>query len=156
MGYLWPPGRRRITLVATMRPLALTSVLLAAVVATAPLAAQDAAKTKKPKVAKSDTTPKVYKPSPFWQSTAPFEMSLTINMDQVKRDKDKTKVIWHEAVVTYTDSGKTDTLPARVRARGISRLKICTLIPPLWVDFMSDNTKKTPFAHLNRFKLVSA
>ena len=44
-----------------MRPLALTSVLLAAVVAAAPVRAQDAAKTKKPKAAKSDTTPKVYK-----------------------------------------------------------------------------------------------
>lgn len=139
-----------------MRPLALTSVLLAAVVAAAPVRAQDAAKTKKPKAAKSDTTPKVYKAAPFWESTVPFELSLTVNIDQVKRDKDKTKVIWHTASVSYTDSGKAVTLPARLRARGISRLKICNLIPPLWVDFASEDTKKTAFAHINRFKLVSA
>src|SRR5207302_203876 len=121
-------------------------------VATAPVRAQA---TKKPKAPKTDSVPKVYKPSPFWASTEPFELSLTVNIDKVKKDKEKAKATWHTASVSYTDSGKPVTIPARVRTRGISRLKICTLIPPLWVDFASEDVKKTPFAHINRFKLVS-
>lgn len=140
-----------------MRTLSLTAVLLAALVAATPALAQDApAKTKKPKAAKSDSGLKAYKPSPFWETTRPFEMSLTINIDKVKKDRDKSKATWHTASVTFGDSGTAaTTIPARVRARGISRLKICTLIPPLWVDFASKDTKNTTFAHLNRFKLVS-
>jgi hypothetical protein len=144
-----------------MRPLTLTTVLLAAVVAAAPgVRAQDSAAhakgaKKAAKAAKADSLAKPVKPAPFWESTVPFEMTLTINIDQVKKDKNKAKATWHTASVSFADSGKTVTLPARVRARGISRLKICTLIPPLWVDFASTDTKKTAFAHLNRFKLVS-
>jgi hypothetical protein len=143
-----------------MRPLTLTSVLLAAVVAIAPARAQGGATRvkgakKAARVAKADSSLKPVKPSPFWESTMPLEMSLTINLDQVRKDRDKAKNTWHTATVSFTDGGKTDTIPARVRTRGISRLKICTLLPPLWVDFASADTKQTVFAHLNRFKLVS-
>ena len=143
-----------------MRPLTLTSVLLAAVVAIAPARAQGGAARvkgvkKAAKEAKADSTHKAFKLSPFWESSAPLELTLTINIDRVKKERDKAKATWHVASVSYTDGGKTDTIPARVRTRGISRLKICTLIPPLWVDFASEDTKKTTFARLNRFKLVS-
>ncbi len=144
-----------------MRPLPLTSVLLAAIVAATSVPAQDSGThvkgaKKALKAARADSSPKIFKLSPFWESSVPFEMTLTVNIDQVKKDRDKSKAIWHTASVRYTDGGDTVTIPARVRTRGISRLKICTLIPPLWVDFRSEDTKKTPFAHLNRFKLVSA
>ena len=143
-----------------MRPLRLTSVLLAVLVAAATARAQGGAARvkgarKAARAAKADSAHKPVKPSPFWESSAPLELTLTINVDQVKRDRDKSKAIWHTASVSFTDGGTTDTIPARVRTRGISRLKICTLIPPLWVDFASTDTKKTVFAHLNRFKLVS-
>jgi hypothetical protein len=144
-----------------MRLHTLSSVLLAAVVAVAPARAQDTAvhvkgAKKALKAARADSSLKPFKLSPFWESSVPFEMTLTINIDRVKKDRDKSKATWRTASVSYVDSGDTVTLPARVRTRGISRLKICTLIPPLWVDFRSEDTKKTAFAHLNRFKLVSS
>ena len=111
--------------------------------------------------------PKAAKPSPFWQSTVPFEMTLTVNFKKVSETclgrttiafgscQDKLDAApWVPATVTYVDSGATVTLPARVRARGVSRLRLCDLAPPLWVDFKSADTKKRVFDRLNRFKLV--
>ena len=131
---LWPRRASRITLVATMRIRIVSHALVVAVIAAAPgLRAQDATKRK---------------PSPFWQSTVPFEMTLTVNFKKVSETclgrrtiafgscQDKLdSAPWVPATVTYVDNGATVMLPARVRARGISRLRICDLVPPLWVDF---------------------
>lgn len=144
-----------------MRPPNLSIALLAAALAAAPaVRAQDSAAKAKAakkaaKAANPDSIIKPAKPAPFYESTTPFELTLTMNIEAVKKERDKTKATWHTASVSYTDSGKTVTIPARVRTRGISRLRICTLIPPLWVDFASDDVKKSAFARINRFKLVS-
>lgn len=111
--------------------------------------------------------PKAAKPSPFWQSTAPFAMTVTVNLEKVSEKCLGARTIsfgtcehtldtapWVSATVTYADSGATVTLPARVRARGVNRLRTCDLVPPLWVDFKSADTKTRVFSHLNRFKLV--
>jgi hypothetical protein len=136
-----------------MRMLIVSHTLLVAVIAVAPgLRAQDAAKKKA---------------SPFWQSTAPLEMTLTLDFRKVSENCVVRRTIafgpcqnqqdsapWVQATVAYVDNGATVTLPARVRARGVSRLRACDLTPPLWVDFKRADTKKSIFVRINRFKLV--
>jgi hypothetical protein len=105
------------------------------------------------------------KPAPFWQSTAPFEMTLTVNLKKVSEkclgrstiafgpcDDPKDSAPWMWAAVMYVDGGSMVTLPARVRARGVSRFRICDLIPPLWVDF--NGAGQRAFDGIHRFKLV--
>jgi hypothetical protein len=126
-----------------MRILSVTKALLAAGLVFAPcLSAQDSAAAKPAKV------------SSFWQSLPPFEMTLTVNLKKVRGDR-MEDAPWEPATVSFTDSGKTITIPARVKTRGNSRLKVCTLFPPLWVDFSKGADKKLAFDHLNRFKLVT-
>ena len=142
-----------------MRPLALTHIVLAAALATAPLLhAQDSthkgkALRKANKKAELNIDLKPAKVSQFWLSQTPFEMTLTINLKKIRNDK--VNGPWEPATVTYVDSGTTITLPVRVRARGHSRLKICTSFPPVWINFDKADTKKQIFDHLNKFKLVS-
>jgi hypothetical protein len=137
-----------------------TRLLLAAalLLAAIPVQAQDQTKKTKSekKKEKSDTTPpKPGKVSEFWKGTAPLEITLTVNLKKIRGDRDKAQAPWESATFSYVDSGKTVTVPARVKSRGISRLKICSLFPPVWVDFASSDTKKLLLDHLNRFKLVT-
>jgi len=136
------------------RLLLAAALLLAAL----PVQAQDATKKTKSekKKEKSDTTPpKPSKVSEFWKSTTPLEITLTVNLKKIRGDRDKSQAPWEWGQFSYVDSGKTVTVPARIKARGISRLKICSLFPPVWVDFAGSDTKNLLLAHLNRFKLVT-
>src|SRR6266581_1427663 len=64
---LWPGRSSGITLVATMQlPIVSHALLVAAVATASGLPAQGNSK-----------------PAPFWQSTAPFEMTLTVNLKKV-------------------------------------------------------------------------
>ena len=154
-----------------MRTLALSKILLVAGLLAAPdLRAQDTtppkgkhgkAQGKAKKVKTQDTTQataegkaKPVKVSHFWDSVDPFEMTLTLNLKRVRNDK-MASAPWEPATLSFADSGTTVTLPIRVRTRGISRLKICTHFPPIWVDFVGGDTKKHIFSHVKRFKLVS-
>jgi hypothetical protein len=112
-------------------------------------------------------TPRSAEPAPFWRSNAPLEMTLTINFAKVSETCLGRRTIaygscqekldaapWERATVAYVDNGASVALPARVRVRGVSRLRMCDLAPPLWVDFKSADTKKRVFNGVNRFKLV--
>lgn len=129
--------------------------LLVTAIAAAPGLRAQSATTAKPKI------------SPFWLPVAPSEMTLTFNVQKVREkclgprtiafgscDNKQDSAPWVPATVSYTEKGATVSLAARVRARGLSRLRTCDLVPPLWVDFKGADTKKHVFARVKRFKLV--
>ena len=95
-----------------------------------------------------------YRSSRFWESTTPFELTLSVNLKQLMTDKGDPGP-WRAATVAYMNGAEPKTHPARVRTRGRSRLKICDRFPPIWVDFVKEDVKGTEFQRLNRFKLVS-
>jgi len=137
----------------TIRTLS-SATLLVAVMASAPrLTAQDSA-ARAAAATKAAKPAKPFKLSEFWKSTVPFELTLTVNLKRLKDDK-MDLAPWEAATVTYTEGAASVTHPARVRTRGISRLKICNFFPPIWIDFNSKDTKSHVFDNLNRFKLVS-
>jgi hypothetical protein len=95
-----------------------------------------------------------YRSSRFWESTTPFEMTLSLNLKQIQSDKGDPGP-WRAATVSYANAGAVKTHPARVRTRGRSRLKLCDRFPPVWVDFAKEDVKGGELQRLNRFKLVS-
>lgn len=113
------------------------------VIAAAPLAGQPDSARPKDK----------YVSSKFWESTTPFELTLSVNMKSLQTDKGDPGP-WRAATISYTDAAPK-THAVRVRTRGRSRLKICDRFPPVWVDFAKANVKGTQLQKLNRFKLVS-
>ena len=107
--------------------------------------------TKQSKTPKAD---KVAKPSPFFESEKPLELTLTANFRQLRGDKG-TEHPWRPGTLSYTaDDGKPVTAPVRVRTRGIWRLKTCQF-PPTRLNFVKDSTKATVFKGLDQPKLVS-
>jgi hypothetical protein len=131
------------------RPLALVFL---AVFASTPLA--QVAQTGAPKDAAKDPVKDSYRSSKFWESPAPFELTLTTNVKQINADVGDPGE-WRAATVSYASDGTLKTHAARIRTRGRSRLKICDRFPPLWVDFAKEDVKGTELQRLNRFKLVS-
>lgn len=130
------------------RPLAL-ALLLGASTAFAQVA-----QTGAPKDPPKDPTKNSYRSSRFWESTTPFELTLTTNLKQINSDTGDPGP-WRTATVTYMNGAEPKTHAARIRTRGRSRLKICDRFPPIWVDFVKEDVKGTEFQRLNRFKLVS-
>jgi hypothetical protein len=125
-------------------PLPFRRALLLVFAAASTAAAQTAEEPKKDK----------YVSSKFWESTTPFELTLTTNFKQINADTGDPGP-WRAATVSYLSDGVMKTHPARIRTRGRSRLKICDRFPPLWLDFAKEDVKGTDLQHLNRFKLVS-
>jgi hypothetical protein len=113
-------------------------------------------KTAKPdKAEKSDSARKdKYTSSKFWESTAPFDMTISVNMKSLLKDKGDPGP-WRAGTVAYVSDSSLKTHPVRLRTRGRSRLKICDRFPPVWVDFAKEDVKGTVLRHLNRFKLVA-
>jgi hypothetical protein len=108
--------------------------------------------TRKEKIA-ADTTP--YKPTALFSSNRPLEATLTLNLRQIKKDR-KEEAPWRAAALAYKGAdGATVEIPARVRTRGIWRMKNCD-IPPLRMDFAKDKVKRSEFAGQDRVKLVLA
>ncbi len=95
-----------------------------------------------------------YRSSRFWESTTPFELTLSVNLKQLMADKGDPGP-WRAATVAYVNGAAPTAHAARVRTRGRSRLKLCERFPPIWVDFKKEDVKGTEFQRLNRFKLVS-
>jgi len=91
-------------------------------------------------------------PAPIFRQEAPLAFTLTMNWGQVRKDRGQTPT-WHVATLAYRDSAAA-SVPVRVRPRGIWRLKNCDL-PPLRLNFTKDSTKHSPFAKLDKPKLVS-
>lgn len=125
--------------------------------------AQKKSDDKKPKAEKGAKTPKVdslgnriaKKPANprFFRSETPFDVTLTLNIKQIKRDKQQDAP-WRTATLSYTDSvGKKVTVPLRVKTRGVWRLKHCDF-PPLRLKFGDKTADGTEFANLDEPKLV--
>ena len=106
--------------------------------------------TRKERVA-ADTTP--YKQTALFRANDPIELTLTMNLRQVRKDR-TPDAPWRPASIGYTSlEGEKVVVPARVRPRGIWRMKNCD-IPPLRIDFAKGNVKKTLFSGQDRVKLV--
>jgi hypothetical protein len=91
--------------------------------------------------------------APIFRAEEPLTFTLTTNWNQVRKDRGQTPS-WHEARIAYRTDSAAASIPVRVRPRGIWRLKNCE-IPPLRLNFTKDSTKHTPFAKLDKPKLVS-
>src|SRR4051794_12771427 len=113
-----------------MRPLALLG-LLAMMILPAGVGAQAPQGQKKEKKAKADQQLVPHDPAPIYTTArAPLELTLTVNIKQLRRDKGQTAP-WRAATLSYLDSaGKPVAVPLRVRTRGIWRLANCEF-PPL-------------------------
>lgn len=115
----------------------------------APLAAQEAAKEKKPK---DSTEAKPYSPPPLFAEQTPIEFTLTGSFAKIKKERTGTPTYFPGTVSYKGDSG-TVAVPVRLRARGIWRRKNCD-VPPVLMNFTKDSTKKTLFAKLDRARLT--
>lgn len=149
-----PAGRSMVAI----RLRSLAALGLALVALSAPARAQsakDGAKSSKKKDA--DKRPKgdgVL--SKFFQSEEPITATLTTNLKRIKGDK-AADAPWRAATFSYTGVApdtSTVTIPARIRTRGVWRLKNCEL-PPLRVNFKSEDVKGTLFKGLDEPKLVN-
>jgi hypothetical protein len=138
--------------------LALFGASLAGSLAPTPAHAQaekekgDKKKSDQPKAAKD---PKGEKEVPvLYRSESPLAITFRTNIKQIRRDKGDTPP-WRWASLTYNDSaGKPVDVPARVRVRGIWRLKHCEF-PPIRLNFAGKDTKNTVFDGLDKPKLVN-
>jgi hypothetical protein len=89
----------------------------------------------------------------FYAETSPLAITLTTNIKRLRDDK-SDKAPYRAATLSYVEDGRTIVVPARVRTRGIWRLKTCDF-PPLRVNFTSEDSKKTVFRGIDNPKLVS-
>ena len=117
---------------------------------------KDSAKSAK----KKSDKPKVDKDSgqvvKFFKSETPLTVTLTTNIKRIRGDK-SADAPWRAATFSYAaespDTGIVK-IPARIRTRGIWRLKNCEF-PPIRVNFTSEAVKGTLFKGLDEPKLVN-
>jgi hypothetical protein len=86
--------------------------------------------------------------TPLFTDTWPLEMELLIKPADLCRLEDKTMCEELDTTLSWELDGQTShSVPVQVRTRGNWRLKnrICTL-PPLFLEFSSDQTQGTLFA----------
>jgi hypothetical protein len=117
--------------------------------------APKAAKTPRTDVAQDSAAPKSKKPpNPrLFRSEEPLDVTLTLNIRQIKRDKQQNAP-WRTAVLSYTnDQGSTVKVPVRAKTRGVWRLNHCDF-PPLRFKFSDKTADGTEFANLDEPKLV--
>lgn len=134
-------------------PLAASLALLCAATA---VHAQDSLSRppKTAKVPKSERPVRTDRTPPLFATESPVSMTLTANLGQLRRDK-ADKAPWRPSVLAYTgDDAKPVTVSARVRTRGIWRLRNCEF-PPLRLAFSGKASKQTLLDDLEKPKLVS-
>ena len=145
----------------------LSAIALASLIAiTSHAAAQNPPKPKRKnetgaaaaadKAPKSDSVRKAEKArtTHFFDSETPLTMSLTFNYKKLRGDRDATKSPWRAASLTITDSSGTDTIPIRIRTRGIWRLNHCDM-PPMRIKFTNATIKNTALKGLDEPKLIN-
>jgi hypothetical protein len=155
----------------TMRRGGLAALLVLVVAGTATAQSGGKTKTKPQKPAKGDTSLAARllrdslaarklaklphdssKIAPFYADETPLPITLTLNVKRIRDDKSENAP-YRAATISYAADGKTVVVPARVRTRGIWRLKTCEF-PPLRINFTSEDTKKTAFKGIDKPKLV--
>lgn len=102
----------------------------------------------------ADEAPKKVRTTAFFDSEDLVEVTLLINIKQIRGDKGEDAP-WRGATLLYTDpAGKKVELPIKARTRGIWRLKNCEF-PPLRLNLPEKASVGTAFEGLNKPKLVS-
>ena len=133
-----------ITTSSNSKAIAATALLVMAFVV--PPAASSQVQPPKPK--------KPAKPSTFFQSEKPLDITFTTNIRRLRMDKGATAP-WRAATFSYAGPDqKPVVVPLRVRTRGIWRLKSCAF-PPVRLNFAGASTTGTVFEGLDKPKLVN-
>ncbi|HYD53636.1 MAG TPA: hypothetical protein VEA99_13455 [Gemmatimonadaceae bacterium] len=104
----------------------------------------------------ADTTPRRRRPevTRFYDSATPLAVTLHANLGRLRSDRD-TAPAWRWGAITYANAtGGRDSVPVRVRPRGIWRRNNCRF-PPLRIDFARATSAGTLFEGLRRPKLVN-
>ena len=118
------------------------------VIAGASLALSGLAQAQAPATKDSFPVPRLFR------EQTPIALTFTANLGQLKKDRGSESP-YRSATLSYAgDSGKTVTVPLRVKTHGIWRLKHCDL-PPLRFNFSNKQAKGTIFHDLERPKVVS-
>jgi hypothetical protein len=89
----------------------------------------------------------------FFEATEPLPVTLVLNIKRIRSDHDENPP-YRDAVFKYKEDTSAVSVPARVRTRGIWRLKMCEF-PPLRVNFTNEAAKHTVFKGLDKPKLVN-
>jgi hypothetical protein len=93
-------------------------------------------------------------PAAIYAADSVLPLTLAFDVRAVKRDR-RDEPEWRGAVLTIAGAdGAPVELPARVRARGVFRRKLC-VFPPLRLDIVRGKAAGTPAAGIGRPKLVT-
>ncbi|MFX3658057.1 MAG: hypothetical protein ACN6I7_02665 [bacterium] len=90
---------------------------------------------------------------PLFAGTEPLDITLTLPLQTLLRERMKRPTVEAVLVVTGAD-GAPVTLDVEVKTRGHDRLANCR-IPPLRIDFKRRQVEGTVFAGQNKLKLVN-
>jgi hypothetical protein len=93
----------------------------------------------------------------LFKSDEPVVVTLTTNLRELIRERDSTKVQWHDAEMQWIDTdGSVKTMPVRLRARGHFRRQSqnCSF-PPIFVRATRDDREGTLLQGNPRVKLVT-
>jgi hypothetical protein len=94
---------------------------------------------------------------PLFASDAPVTVTLTTNLRELIRERDSTKVEWHDASMQWTEAdGSVQTMTVQLRARGHFRRQSqnCTF-PPVYVRAAREDRDGTLLQGNPRVKLVT-
>jgi hypothetical protein len=91
-------------------------------------------------------------PAPVFREHGALAVTLVTNMRALARDR-RGEPEWQPAVLRFGGASATDSLDAEVRTRGVFRRAKCGL-PPLRLDVPRKRAEGTPFAGLDKVKLV--
>lgn len=90
----------------------------------------------------------------FFADETPIAVTIVANLGRLRRD-DEDDAPWRSATLRWEGAaGASGEMPIRARTRGIWRLRNCHF-PPLRLDLPRGAARETPFAGLNRPKLVT-
>lgn len=115
---------------------------------------QQAGKAPKSDSAKRVKAEKARSTHFFDTELTPVTMSLTFNYKKLKGDRDATTSPWRAATLTVNDASGADTIPIRIRTRGIWRLNHCDM-PPIRLKFSGSTIKSTALKGLEEPKLIN-
>lgn len=93
----------------------------------------------------------------LFKSDEPLSVTFTTNLRDLLRERDSTKVEWHDSEMRWIDDDGTEkTVPVRLRARGHFRRQSANCsFPPIFVRATRDDRDDTILQGSPRVKLVT-